>query len=115
VRPQRVVLEDHADVALVRRQAVDAPIAEANLAAVGLVEAGYEAEQRRLAAAGGPEQREQLAVADLEGDAVDGGGAREALADLSQRDVYGFFQVASMSLRNFVFRASERFAAAVSS
>ena len=34
VRPQRVVLEHHADVALVRRQPVDPPLAEADLAAV---------------------------------------------------------------------------------
>ena len=52
VRPERVVLEHHADVALVRRQRVDAAVAEADLARVRRVEAGDQPQQRRLAAAG---------------------------------------------------------------
>src|SRR5262249_30533016 len=85
VRPERVVLEDHADLALVRRQAAHDTIAEADLPAVRLVEAGKQAKQRRLPAAGGAEEREQLSVADPELDAVDGGHRAQSLHD--RRDV----------------------------
>src|SRR5215813_8385099 len=88
VRPQRIVLEDHADVACVRRQVVDAALAEPDLAAVGPVEAGDESQQRRLAAPRGPEQREQLAVADVERGAIDGGGRPELLRDRAQPDLH---------------------------
>ena len=45
-----------------RRDVVDDPVAEDDGAGVRAVEAGDEPEQGRLAAARGPEQREQLAV-----------------------------------------------------
>src|SRR5262249_4112146 len=119
VRPQRVVLEHHADVARVRPEPVDAAVAEPDLAAVGCVKAGDQPQECRLSAPGGPEQREQLAVADLEARAVDGGHASEPLEDTEQTDLhfmgYGFFQVASMSERNFSFSASDRFCATASS
>ena len=47
----------------------------------GVEEAGDEVEQRGLAAAGGPEQRHQLAAADRQGDVLQGDGVAEALGD----------------------------------
>ena len=76
VRPDRVRLEDHAEVALVgrherrrRRRGDDAP-AQRDLAGVGTLEAGDQAQGRGLAAAARPEQREDLAAPDLERRAV---------------------------------------------
>ena len=63
----------------------------------------------------GPSSVKKLAVADVERGAVDGGEVAEALRDLEDRDVQGFFQVASMSDRYFFLRPSERFAAMASS
>src|SRR5206468_2330028 len=133
VRPERVVLEHHADVTRVRPEPVDAPVPEPDLAAVRRMEAGDQPEKRRLAAARGPEQREQLAVADLEAHAVDRGHAPELLTHLAEPDLhrrsrsstttpgsgrhgrYGFLQVDSMSVRNFCLSASDRFCATSSS
>jgi hypothetical protein len=61
---------------------------DANLTAVGvgLFEARDQAQRGRLAAAGGPEQREELAALDPEGD-VDAGLVRaERLADVLELD-----------------------------
>jgi hypothetical protein len=87
VRPERVVLEHHADVPLVGRQPAHHAPAETDLARVGLVEPGDEAEQRGLATAGRAEQREQLAVADRQVDAVHRGGGAEALDQPGDGDV----------------------------
>ena len=65
-----VVLEDHADVALMRRYVVDTPVAEVEVAALDGVEAGDHAEQGRLAAAGGTEQGEEFSLMDGDGNAV---------------------------------------------
>src|SRR5205085_10408749 len=143
VRPERVILEHHADVARVRRQPLDATLAEADLARIDGGEARDQPQQCGLAAARRAEQREQLTVGDLERDAVDGGGAGEALGDFAERyfhyveggpstvpprtplftlrltpsalPCYGFLQVASMSERNLALSASERLAAMASS
>src|SRR4029453_19267543 len=116
---QRLVLEPHAAAARVRRERVDAAVAEPDLAAVRGVEAGDQAQERRLAAPGRPQQREELAVADLEARAVHGGDAPEPLEDREQSDLhfmgYGFFQAASMSDRNLSLSASDRFCAIASS
>src|SRR4029450_2129266 len=96
----------------VRPEPVDAAVAEPDLAAVGCVEAGDQPQEPRLAAPGGPEQREQLAVADLEARAVDGGHPPEPLEDVEQPDLhcmgYGFLQVASMSEPKFRFSGAGR-------
>ncbi len=58
-----------------------------------VLEAGEHPQQRRLAAAGAAEDREQLALQDVERNVVDGGDAVEALgdlADLDQRRRFGF-------------------------
>ena len=73
VRVQRVVLEDHRDVAILRRDVRDVAIADQDAAVVDLFEAGEHAQSGRLAAAGGSDQDEELAVGDLQVDLVDGG------------------------------------------
>ena len=64
VRIERVGLEDDADVAVAGLDLVDEVAVEAQLAAARQVDAGQHEERRRLAAAGGPEQRHELAVLD---------------------------------------------------
>ena len=66
MRPQGIGLEHHADVALPRRQARDVVAADQNAPAIGPVEAGDEAQQRRLPAAGRAEKGEELAGLDRE-------------------------------------------------
>jgi hypothetical protein len=61
---QRVVLEDHADVALVGRHGRHVVAVEEDAPAFGCVEAGDAAQQRGLAAAAGAQQREEAAVLD---------------------------------------------------
>ena len=63
VREQRVVLEDRVDVALERRPPRDVDAAELDAPAVGQLEAGDQPQRRRLARAGRPEHREELARA----------------------------------------------------
>src|SRR6266540_2774860 len=88
VRVERVVLEDHRDVAVSRRHLVDGAIADADLSARDLLEPGDHPQRRRLAAAGGPDQHHQLAVRNLERELLDGDGSiRVDLADAVEGDV----------------------------
>ena len=61
VREERVALEDGVDVAPVGRQPDDVAVAEVDRALVRLLEAADHPQRRRLAAARGPEQREERA------------------------------------------------------
>ena len=70
MRVERVALEHHGDVALLGPQRVDDPAVDRDLAGGDLLEAGEHAQQRRLAAAGRADEDDELAVADLDGDAV---------------------------------------------
>lgn len=70
VREERIVLKDHADIALVRRQVVDRAFAEADLAACRVLEAGDHHQRRRLAGAGGAEEGDELAGLDVERNVV---------------------------------------------
>ena len=72
MRIERVVLEHHGDVAVGRLDLVDDAAADIDLAAGDGLEARDHAQQRGLAAAGGADQHAELAVADLEVDALDG-------------------------------------------
>src|SRR4029077_4804825 len=63
------------------RNRSDDPVAQGDLAGVGLLEAGHETERGRLAAAARAEQREDLAALDLQRHAVDRGRRAEQLAD----------------------------------
>ncbi len=71
MREKRVVLEDDGDVPLVRRHPGDEPAADRDVAGVGDDEAGDHPKQRGLAAAGRPQQRDELALGDAEVHAVD--------------------------------------------
>ena len=72
VRVERVVLEHHRDVAILRRQVVDDPVADRDRAVGDLLEPGDHAQGRRLAAPGRPDEHEELAVLDLEGQVLHG-------------------------------------------
>ena len=71
-REQRVGLEDRVDRPLVRWHRREVAAVEQDLAGVGVLEPGDHPQRRGLAAAGRPEQREELAGLDLEVEAVDG-------------------------------------------
>jgi hypothetical protein len=85
VRPERVRLEDHADVALVRRKVdaargvVDRLLAERDRPCVGGLEAREATQGRRLPAPARAEEDEELARFDLEIEVVD--RDRRRLAD----------------------------------
>jgi hypothetical protein len=71
VREERVVLEDESHVAQIRRQVVDGAPVDAHRSRALAHEPGDHAQQRRLAAAGGAEQRHDLARPDGQRDVVD--------------------------------------------
>ena len=66
LRVERVVLEDHRDVALARRDVVDDALADADVAGRERLEAREQAERRRLPRPRGPDEHHELAVGDLE-------------------------------------------------
>ena len=72
------------DVAAVGRDAREVDAVEQDLAGARRLEAGDHPQRRRLAAAGGPEQREELARGDLEVDPVDRDRVLELLAQSPQ-------------------------------
>ncbi|OIQ70522.1 hypothetical protein GALL_478660 [mine drainage metagenome] len=85
VRPQRVVLEHHAELALLRRQEgaaslVDHRAAKAHAATVQPFQTRHQPQQRGLARPGRAEQAENLALLQLQAEIVQRGGAAEALA-----------------------------------
>ncbi len=81
MRKQRVRLEHHVDRALVRRQCVDRLTIQDNAPLGRPLEPGKAAQQRGFAATGTTEQREDLALANLQADLVDRNEAVELLAD----------------------------------
>ena len=89
VREQRVVLEHDAGAAARRRQMVDRFAVEQHAAFALRDEAGDDAQQRRLAAAARPEQRDELAAGKVELDAVDRGDIAEAMRHVHRASVGG--------------------------
>ena len=92
-------------------------VVEPDLAVVGVIEAGDQPQQRRLAAARRTEEGEQLALLDREADPVDDGERPEPLGQVRNRDAHGraaavsayflsWSHSDSMSLRNFSFTGS---------
>ena len=81
VGEQAVALEDHAHVALVGRGAGDVGAGHQHGAGVGELEAGRDAQRRGLAAPGRSEQRDELALAYVEVEALERDGGPERLAD----------------------------------
>ena len=86
VRIERVVLEDHRDVALRGVERADRPVAEVDLARADVLDAGDHLQRRRLAAARRSEQRQQLAVGAGETQVPDGLDRPVALADSLEPD-----------------------------
>ena len=86
MRVERIVLEHHGDVALFRRQVVDDALADADLAAGDVFQAGDHPQQGRFAAAGGADQHDEFAVADGDVDAMDDGCRAEGLAHVADCD-----------------------------
>ncbi len=87
VREERVVLEDGVDVALVGRQPGHVLALELDQARGRCLEATDHPQGRRLAAPRRPEQAEELTVADLEVDVVDGDRLAELLDHIHELDV----------------------------
>jgi hypothetical protein len=86
VRVQRVALEDHRDVAVLRLQVVDHLAVDHDLAAGDLFQSGQHAQQRALAAARGADQHDELAIGDVEADAVDNLDLAVGLLDVAEAD-----------------------------
>jgi hypothetical protein len=86
VRVERVGLEDHRDVATPRREIGDVAVPDRDLAAGDFLEAGDHPQEGRLPAPGGPDEDEELAVFDLQGDIVDGAHAAERLRHAREPD-----------------------------
>ena len=86
VRPEGVVLEHHADIALPRLDAGHVAPADEELACLVLVEAGDQAQQRRLARARGPQEREELPRLHSERDVVQDFGGPIRQLDILRLD-----------------------------
>src|SRR5262249_30942474 len=80
VRVERVVLEDHRDVAVARRQVVDDAVADLDLAVADLFEPGDHPQRGRLPAAGRADEDNELAV--LHAEIEIGDGVRAVAVDL---------------------------------
>ena len=71
MRIERVILEHHGDVALARRELVDHAPADMDFAVADRLQPRHHAQQRGFAATGGPDQRDELAVAHVDRDAME--------------------------------------------
>ncbi len=93
VGPQRVGLEDHADVALVGRNVdpgrriEDGVVLERDRPALGCLEAGDAAERGRLPATAGAEQDEEFTVLDVEVELIDDGVGPEGLGQVGNPEL----------------------------
>ena len=88
VRVERVVLEHHRDVAVLRRLVVHHLVADPQLALGDVLEPGDHPQRGGLAAAGGPDEDHELAVLDREAHVPDGLEAvRVPLRDVVQDDL----------------------------
>src|SRR5262249_9668974 len=86
VREERVVLEDHADVAMLWRHPGHWPRVDGDLAGRGWREPGDHHERRGLAGAARAEQRDELSPRDLQIDRVDRRRARITLREACERE-----------------------------
>src|SRR5258706_15125136 len=86
VRVERVALEHHGDVAVLGIEVVDDPAVDGDRAAADVLEAGEHAQQRRLAAARGPDQHHELTVGDVQGYSMDDLRRAERLVNIRERD-----------------------------
>src|SRR5579862_78242 len=86
MRKEGVGLKDGVHGPLVRRELVDAAAADPDLALGHRDEAADQVQRRRLAAAGRPEEAEELAVADLELDPTERHLVAVAFDDAAELD-----------------------------
>ena len=86
VRVERVVLEDHRDVAILRGEVVHDALADRDRPVADLLEAGDHAQRGRLAAARRSDEDEELAVLDVERQVLHG-------VDSSVVELVHFFQL----------------------
>ena len=86
MRVERIALEDHGDLALARREIVHHPVPDDDVAAGLLLETCDHAQERRLTAARGTEEDEELSFPGREIDAIDGGVFLEDLPDRLRLD-----------------------------
>ena len=93
VREERVFLEYGVDLALVGRDVHDVLAVEEDLALGGLQEAAEDTQQRRLAAAGGTEQGDELVFVNIQADALeDDLPVLKALDDILELDQFFLFR-----------------------
>ena len=85
VRPQRVVLKNHARVAPMRRHTAHRLVAEEQLPCVGLIETRDQPQQRRLATAGWAEEEEEFLLVDPQRNVFQHGGVAESLRQVLNR------------------------------
>ena len=84
---ERVVLEHHGDVAVLRLQAVDDPVADGDGAAGDVFQARDHAQRRGLAAARRSDQYHELVVGDMQVEILHGGdAARIGLVHVAEGD-----------------------------
>ncbi len=107
VRKQRVRLEHHVDGPLVRRHRAHFGPVDADAAAARVCEARQHPQQRRLAATGCPDEREHLALVDIQRDVVDRGMSAESLADAIDEDLRSRGRIEPRSYRRAVSTASQ--------
>ncbi len=86
VRVERVALEDHREVAILRRHAVLDLATDRDRPVGGPLEAGEHAQRGRLATAGRPDEDEELAILDVEREVVDRDDLAEQLVDVIEAD-----------------------------
>ena len=86
MRVERVVLEDHRDVAVLGLELVDPTAADADLAGADLLEPRDHPESGRFAAARRPDQNDELLVGDAEIDAGNRHDLPESLGEPAQLD-----------------------------
>jgi hypothetical protein len=87
VRVERIVLEHHGDVAVLRRHIVDDMVIDGDLAVGDVLQPCDHAQRGRLAATGRSDQHDELVILDLEVDAAHRLHIVIALDNLTQRYV----------------------------
>ena len=110
VRVERVVLEHHGHVAVLRRHVVDHLAVDRDLARADLLEPGDHPQRRRFAAAGRAHQHHEFLVRDVEVDAAHRLGVVEALDHLAERDLGHDWTHSSLRLTRFLRRTGSHFA-----
>src|SRR5262249_31361576 len=85
LRIERVGLEDHADVAILRLFPRDVPAVDEDLSIGHIDQACDAVEQCRLAAAGRTEQHQELAIHDVEVEMLEDGDAAEGQRKMAGR------------------------------